>query len=112
MFRKLEKLPLFELVRVGFGAAPGDGDEDEDEDEERKKQLWRQYKLIVPEFECEILEVFPSREMFTRGESWLVGEIKELQPQQQQWNSYPTSTSTSELETGFGMASYPRQISV
>jgi hypothetical protein len=74
MFRKLEKLPTFELVAVGLGV-PGDtaGEEGMPPSTDRKtqQQLWRRYKLIVPDFECDILEVFPSREMFIRGENWL-----------------------------------------
>ncbi|KAH8800561.1 hypothetical protein DL96DRAFT_1508485, partial [Flagelloscypha sp. PMI_526] len=33
--------------------------------------LWRKYRLFVEDFECEILEVFPSRQMFSFGEAWL-----------------------------------------
>lgn len=35
-------------------------------------QLWRKYRLAIPDFECEILEVFPSREMFACCEQWLL----------------------------------------
>jgi hypothetical protein len=77
MFRKLEKLPTFELLAVGLGVA-GDiaGEEgmpakESSTDRKKQQQLWRRYKLFVPDFECEILEVFPSRDMFTRGENWL-----------------------------------------
>lgn len=76
MFRKLEKLPQFELVSVGFGAAPCKGTSPVENSEAEKEQLWRRYKLIVPEFECEILEIFPSREMFTRSEEWLAGTLE------------------------------------
>lgn len=73
MFNKLEVLPTFELVAVGVGA----------EAEEKgvmgvtapavdaHGQLWRRYKLIAPELECDILEIFPSRNMFLNGEGWL-----------------------------------------
>jgi hypothetical protein len=77
MFRKLEKLPTFELVAVGLGV-PGDIAREEgmppresSTDRVKQQQLWRRYKLIVPDFECDILEVFPSRDMFIRGENWL-----------------------------------------
>ncbi|KAF8972684.1 hypothetical protein BDZ97DRAFT_1901197 [Flammula alnicola] len=83
MFRRLEKVPAFELLAVGLGAvkdndkqtsssfstgATGDG----------TGQLWRKYTLVIPHFECEILEVFPAREMFLGGEKWLTGEDSEL----------------------------------
>ncbi|KDR68002.1 hypothetical protein GALMADRAFT_79065 [Galerina marginata CBS 339.88] len=79
MFRRLEKVPAFELLSVGLGPVKdvekqtasnfvaGQG-------EEHVGQLWRKYTLVIPHFECEILEVFPSREMFVRGEKWLASE--------------------------------------
>lgn len=78
MFRRLEKIPAFELLAVGLGPvddndkAPGAssaGNKDK-----KSNQLWRKYTLTIPNFECEILEVFPSREMFLQGDSWLTGE--------------------------------------
>ena len=80
LFRRLEKVPAFELVAVGFGAV-----------EHKEKfvastsstgaasgsppdQLWRKYTLGIPHFECEILEVFPDRQMFVKGEKWLDNE--------------------------------------
>ncbi|KAL0955143.1 hypothetical protein HGRIS_004057 [Hohenbuehelia grisea] len=88
MFRKLEMLPAFELLEVGFGnapAAPSSTLSSANHDEhahgdakeryaDRSKQVWRIYKLSVPEFECEILEVFPSRDMFVYGKDWLLGK--------------------------------------
>jgi hypothetical protein len=77
MFRRLEKVPAFELLSVGSGpvdelernSKPSRGSDDKKDEE-----LWRKYKLFIPDFECEIIEVFPSREMFTAGESWLLDE--------------------------------------
>ncbi|KAJ3500415.1 hypothetical protein NLJ89_g9807 [Agrocybe chaxingu] len=99
MFRRLEKVPAFELLSVGLGAVT--------EGEEKEKgglkmststsmstsismsslngnppanlanQLWRKYTLTIPNFECEILEVFPDRNMFLGGEKWLTGENNE-----------------------------------
>ncbi|KAJ7182590.1 hypothetical protein C8R43DRAFT_7703 [Mycena crocata] len=71
LFSKLEATPSFELLAVGTG--------DHDDVSAEKglggggggSQLWRKYKLSAPEVECEILEVFASREMFVRGQSWL-----------------------------------------
>lgn len=76
MFRRLEKVPAFELLSVGSGpvdeiersSKPSRGGSGDKKDEE----LWRKYKLFIPDFECEIIEVFPSREMFMAGESWLL----------------------------------------
>jgi len=68
MFNKLEVLPTFELVAVGFGAEAG---EKGILGATTSQQLWRRYKLTGPELECEILEVFPSRDMFLHGERWL-----------------------------------------
>lgn len=70
MFRRLEKVPAFELLAVGLGPV---------ETEEKlttgssatSDQLWRKYTLSIPHFECEILEVFPDRQMFVKGEKWL-----------------------------------------
>lgn len=87
MFRRLEKVPAFELLSVGIGPV-----ERNEKDQgslssssektswsglESKNQLWRKYKLVIPDFECEILEVFPSREMFMDGEGWLAGKTEQ-----------------------------------
>ncbi|KAJ7252788.1 hypothetical protein B0H12DRAFT_1017888 [Mycena haematopus] len=72
MFSKLGATPVFELLDVGIG-----GQADDMVTVEKGfgagPQLWRKYRLSVPEVECEIVEVFASREMFTFGESWLEG---------------------------------------
>lgn len=75
MFRRLEKIPAFELSAVGLGPI-----DDTDKpgvfsaNDNKSNQLWRKYNLTIPNFECEILEVFPSREMFLEGDSWITGE--------------------------------------
>lgn len=85
MFRVLEKVPAFELLCVGLGVVR----ENEKrgftiaEEDRQSSQLWRKYTLIVPHFECEILEVFPHREMFLGAERWL--------------SSYPNSNPVPEL---------------
>ncbi len=68
MFRKLEKLPDFELLDVDFGLP----DFDKESKHKSGEQLWRKYRLFVDGYEAEILEVFPSRRMFQEGEAWLV----------------------------------------
>lgn len=85
MFRKLEKLPQFELVSVGVetidgdgspsasGSASSNGSGEVNVNGDRESRLSRKYRLVVPEFECEIVEVFPSREIFTNPEEWLAG---------------------------------------
>ncbi|KAF9443842.1 hypothetical protein P691DRAFT_737311 [Macrolepiota fuliginosa MF-IS2] len=78
MFRRIEKMPKFELQNVGVGAYPC---EDPDvpswcpasKPETGSQELWRKYKLIAPDFECDIVEVFPDREMFVGGGNWLDG---------------------------------------
>ncbi|KAF5338600.1 hypothetical protein D9611_012782 [Ephemerocybe angulata] len=90
MFRRLEKVPAFELLSVGLGpvveqekskkslfASPTSSSGENGSTsggESKEDQLWRKYKLVIPDFECEILEVFPSRDMFVDGEAWLSGE--------------------------------------
>ncbi|KAJ7668329.1 hypothetical protein B0H17DRAFT_949912, partial [Mycena rosella] len=69
LFSKLEVTPSFELLGVGIG-----GQDDMisvEKGHESGPHLWRKYRLSVPEIECEILEVFASRDMFVRGQSWL-----------------------------------------
>ena len=78
MFTRLEKVPEFELLSVGFGRVTGDSQEMASRVDDsfsqaslERKQLWRKYRLAIADFECDILEVFPDREMFVVGESWL-----------------------------------------
>jgi len=76
MFRRLEKVPAFELRSVGLGPVKDDDDEKSSTSSSAhsgssSNQLWRKYTLVIPHFECEILEVFPDRRMFILGEQWL-----------------------------------------
>ena len=82
MFRRLEKVPAFELLAVGLGPV-----DDNDKtpgglsaEDEKSDQLWRKYTLTIPNFKCEILEVFPSRKMFLQGDNWLKGEYAKAEP--------------------------------
>ncbi len=70
MFRKLQTPPQFELLEVGLGS-PRDTDAGARLEKPTTQQLWRRYKLSIPELQCEILEVFPSRNMFAHVEEWL-----------------------------------------
>jgi hypothetical protein len=56
VFMEVGRLPRFELIKVGVGKC---------------SELWREYKLEIEGFECDILEVFPDREMLKLGEEWL-----------------------------------------
>jgi hypothetical protein len=46
---------------------------------EGKRELRRTYTLSTEGFLCEILEVFPDRDMFTRGEAWLTESKVDLE---------------------------------
>ncbi|SJL03386.1 uncharacterized protein ARMOST_06740 [Armillaria ostoyae] len=76
-FRMLGQQPAFELLSVEFGRAPTSVDKEEYDDAE---QLRRKYRLSVEGFEAEILEVFPSRDMFSRGTDWLFDSPLESVP--------------------------------
>lgn len=72
MFRRLEKLPHFDLLSVGLGPyTPDDNGNSFKSHPTSHKELWRRYKLAVPSFDCDIVEVFPDRAMFIHGEAWL-----------------------------------------
>ncbi|KAH7883198.1 hypothetical protein F5I97DRAFT_193166 [Phlebopus sp. FC_14] len=58
-FRQLRRNPRFSLLNVETTNVGG------------KRELRRTYKLETEGFVAEILEVFPDRDMFTRGEAWL-----------------------------------------
>ncbi|KNZ77377.1 hypothetical protein J132_05482 [Termitomyces sp. J132] len=71
-FARMGKVPEFELVSVGLGPVtdavlPSHSEKVHSTDE----QLWRKYRLYIDDFECDILEVFPTREMFVDGLHWL-----------------------------------------
>ncbi|KAG5351884.1 hypothetical protein C0989_004650 [Termitomyces sp. Mn162] len=72
-FARLGKVPEFELVSVGFGpvtdAVPTLSHSGKAH--AANEQLWRRYRLCIEDFECNILEVFPTREMFVGGLHWL-----------------------------------------
>ncbi|KAK0457853.1 uncharacterized protein EV420DRAFT_1309588 [Desarmillaria tabescens] len=70
-FRMLGQQPAFELLGVEFGRPPKSTDKEGYDDDVEEEQLWRRYRLSVEGFEAEILEVFPSRDMFSRGTDWL-----------------------------------------
>lgn len=72
MFRRLGRPPNFELLSVGQGAVEDVLSKVEaSHNIHRSQHLWRRYTLTIPDFECEILEEFPYRDMFKYGESWL-----------------------------------------
>ncbi|KXN87668.1 hypothetical protein AN958_08305 [Leucoagaricus sp. SymC.cos] len=79
-FRRLEKLPTFELLSVGLGPySDGEGGAAHinqryptlDTTPTSSRELWRRYKLTTSGFDCDIVEVFPDRDMFIHGETWL-----------------------------------------
>ncbi|KAG6847777.1 hypothetical protein H0H93_006047 [Arthromyces matolae] len=82
MFSRMDKVPEFELLSVGLGPVTDDAPNpasplrpsrvrSEKTSSDEDEQLWRKYRLFVEDFECDILEVFPTREMFDRGLHWL-----------------------------------------
>ena len=100
MFARMEKVPSFELSSVGLG--PVDDDSPSEpmpqgggmQSDERYQQLWRKYKLRIPDFECEILEVFPARDMFIRGTYWL-----DNKPLDHKTTSLPSADATKNSAT-------------
>ncbi|KAJ4480974.1 hypothetical protein J3R30DRAFT_2384486 [Lentinula aciculospora] len=62
-FRQMGKVPEFELGNVEIGKVAGSM--------EGEEELRRTYTLMSPGIECEILEVFSSRDMFVDGEESL-----------------------------------------
>lgn len=65
-FRRLNRTPKFSLLNVETQAIDG------------KRELRRTYKLETEGFVAEILEVFPDRDMFVRGEAWLMEQRADL----------------------------------
>ena len=73
-------VPEFELLEAGIvGENEHENDNEEDAFDEKarlgadhaKRKIWRRYTLKIEGFAADILEVFPDREMFSRGEEWL-----------------------------------------
>ena len=60
IFRHLRVYPEFSLLDVATSIVAG------------KRELRRTYRLETEGIACEILEVFPDRDMFDLGEAWLV----------------------------------------
>ncbi|KAF5375382.1 hypothetical protein D9615_007964 [Tricholomella constricta] len=100
MFARMGKAPEFDLVSVGLGPVSDDETTPSEKTPlkrsllggRQEQQLWRKYKLIVADFECEILEVFPSRDMFVGGHQWLDADAAV-----QQWALESFTTSTKDL---------------
>ncbi len=59
MFRKMQTPPQFALLECGSKFEAG------------KRVLWRRYTLSTEGFLCDIVEVFPDRDMFVQGEKWI-----------------------------------------
>jgi hypothetical protein len=62
MFRRMQTPPQFALLECGSKFEAG------------KRVLWRRYTLSTDGFLCDIVEVFPDRDMFVQGEKWLSQE--------------------------------------
>ena len=72
VFRRFAKATTFDLLGVGVGPSAVTPKAEDLGANDVGDQLWRKYRLAIPDFECEILEVFPSREMFACCEQWLL----------------------------------------
>jgi hypothetical protein len=59
MFRRMQTPPQFALLECGSKFEAG------------KRVLWRRYTLSTEGFLCDIVEVFPDRDMFVQGEQWI-----------------------------------------
>jgi hypothetical protein len=61
-----------------------------------KRVLWRRYTLSTEGFLCDIVEVFPDRDMFVQGERWLTEEEEHVSSQEsnveESKRRYATST--------------------
>ncbi|KAG1860825.1 hypothetical protein F4604DRAFT_1930139 [Suillus subluteus] len=66
-FRKMLRHPQFTLLDAQAQVVGG------------KRELRRTYTLETDGFLCEILEVWPDRDMFVRGEAWLTENKLELE---------------------------------
>jgi hypothetical protein len=70
MFRKMKSPPKFALLECGSKFEAG------------KRVLWRRYTLSTDGFLCDIVEVFPDRDMFVQGEQWLSGSQEPVSSQE------------------------------
>jgi hypothetical protein len=68
MFRRMQTPPQFALLECGSKFEAG------------KPVLWRRYTLSTDGFLCDIVEVFPDRDMFVQGEQWLSQSSQEQRP--------------------------------
>jgi hypothetical protein len=78
-------VPQFELVDVGIEVEEGDDGKSGKENDPKSKsfrpeKLWRRYTLKMEGFECDILEVFPDRRIFTMGTEWLDSKHTRVRP--------------------------------
>jgi hypothetical protein len=86
MFRKMQTPPKFALLECGSKFEAG------------KRVLWRRYTLSTDGFLCDIVEVFPDRDMFVQGEQWLSESHEVVSSQESNHGAeeskrrYPTST--------------------
>ncbi|KAI5124268.1 hypothetical protein M0805_005117 [Coniferiporia weirii] len=76
IFRKMGVVPTFELLEAGLVDDLDDADNADTFEKlgngsRREKKIWRRYTLKTEGFFADIVEVFPDRGMFTRGEEWL-----------------------------------------
>lgn len=96
IYRKLGVVPEFELLEVGMIGEPEDNFDEKSKrsGEYETRKLWRRYTLNIEGFAADIIEVFPDRDMFTRGEEWLA------EPQY----LITSEEDTDVLETGPGLS--------
>jgi len=82
MFRKMQSPPQFALLECGSKVEAG------------KRVLWRRYTLSTEGFLCDIVEVFPDRDMFVQGEKWLSEESVSSQESNVEESKRRYATST------------------
>ena len=89
LFRKMRTVPQFELVDVGIDVNGIDSANESKKTSSktggnlkptRLEKLWRRYTLKMEGFECDILEVFPDRRIFTMGTAWLDSKHTRVKP--------------------------------
>ncbi|KAH9987518.1 hypothetical protein BJV77DRAFT_964776 [Russula vinacea] len=82
MFRRMQTPPQFALLECGSKFEAG------------KRVLWRRYTLSTEGFLCDIVEVFPDRDMFVQGEKWLSQEPASSQESNVEESKRRYATST------------------